>query len=378
MQISNDDDPLSKSPSDRDSMDIDEEPQSDEEQVEVDVLAEAGSESEASEAAEGENEVEEPEEYELEDEDDEIQESRSPSVAAAPAKSPLKIKFKVRGGAVTRGRRTRATAVQVESSDSESEEEEMPQNVRLTKRQAALAKARKGIASSETSAEEDHDTPAVPNKKKRGAALDPSEVALRKEESARKRRNVSEKKLQNEKAETINRLLKKQSRPRNKRTTALSTATPVEIPTPVAPPSERGGSAPIVDVTEDRMLVDAENDGDAYAQAAALPTMYRWISTSRLPPTNSSSPTSADADADPEKPQPGAEGGALMSISFSVPASMIFAAQTAVPIPEKPRAQAPALCGVAGCGKDRRYRLVGGEWGAGACGIVHLKVLEGR
>lgn len=46
-----------------------------------------------------------------------------------------------------------ATAIQVESEDSdESEsEEEMPQNVRLTKRQAALAKARKGIASSETS-----------------------------------------------------------------------------------------------------------------------------------------------------------------------------------------------------------------------------------
>jgi hypothetical protein len=44
-----------------------------------------------------------------------------------------------------------ATAVQVESED-ESSEEEMPQNVRLTKRQAALAKARKGAASSETSA----------------------------------------------------------------------------------------------------------------------------------------------------------------------------------------------------------------------------------
>lgn len=45
----------------------------------------------------------------------------------------------------------------------------------------------------------DEDQEPVPNKKKRGAALDPSEVAIRKEESARKRRNVSEKKLQNEK-----------------------------------------------------------------------------------------------------------------------------------------------------------------------------------
>ncbi|KAJ7908392.1 hypothetical protein B0H13DRAFT_2331490 [Mycena leptocephala] len=345
MQISNEDEPHSKSRSDPDSMDIDEDPQSEQEQVEVDVLPDAGSDSEASEAAEGEGDAEEPEEYELEDEDDEIQESRSPSVAAAPAKSPLKIKFKVRGGAVTRADAPEVltTAIQVESEDSEESEseEEIPQNVRLTKRQAALAKARKGVASSETSADEDQEP--VPNKKKRGAALDPSEVAIRKEESARKRRNVSEKKLQNEKAETINRLLKKQSRPRNKRTTALSTATPVEVPTPVAP-SEGAGSV-------------VDKDGDA------LPTMYRWVSTTRAP---ASSADAVKAEAE----------GMVMSISFSVPASVPMPPE--MPAPEKPKVLAPALCGVAGCGKHRRYRLVGGEWGAGACGMVHLKILEGR
>ncbi|KAJ7301307.1 hypothetical protein DFH08DRAFT_907018 [Mycena albidolilacea] len=241
-----------------------------------------------------------------------------------------------------------ATAVQVESED-ESSEEEMPQNVRLTKRQAALAKARKGVASSETSAEEEEEQEPVPNSKKRGAALDASEVAIRKEESARKRRNVSEKKLQNEKAETINRLLKKQSRPRNKRTTALSTSTPVEVPTPVAP-SEGAGSA---GDGVDEMMPEAEKDGDV------MPTMYRWISTSR--------PPSLSTDAEKS----------IMSISLSVPASVVIAPLD-TPLPEKPKIQTPALCGVTGCGKDRRYRLVGGEWGAGACGMVHLKILEGR
>ncbi|KAJ6546692.1 hypothetical protein DFH09DRAFT_638285 [Mycena vulgaris] len=329
MQISNDDEPKSKARSDPDSMDVDEELQSDEEQVEVDVLPDAGSDSDASEAAEGEGDVEEPEEYELEDEDDEIQESRSPSVAATPAKSPLKIKFKIESE---------------DSSESESEEE-MPQNVRLTKRQAALAKARKGIASSDTSVDEE----SVTSKKR--AAIDPSELALRKEESARKRRNVSEKKLQNEKAETINRLLKKQSRPRNKRTTALSTSTPVEVPTPAVPSD---GAASVVDVIEER-LPEPEKD-------AEVPMMYRWVSTSRPP-------ESLNAEAS-------SENASSMSISFSVPISVAsIGAPASLPAP---KSQIPAVCGVAGCGKDRRYRLVGGEWGAGACGMVHLKVLEGR
>ncbi|KAJ7752605.1 hypothetical protein B0H16DRAFT_788055 [Mycena metata] len=368
--MSNDEEALSKSR--QDSMDIDEEPQSDEQQVEVDVLPDAPSESEASDGGEGENEVEEPEEYELEDEDDEIQESRSPSIAAPPKRSPLKIKFKMRGGAAVRGRRTtRATAVQVESEDSDSSEseEEMPQNVRLTKRQAALAKARKGIASSETSVDEDVD--AVPSKRKRGAALDPSELALRKEESARKRRNVSEKKLQNEKAETINRLLKKQSRPRNKRTTALSTATPVEVPTPItAAPSERAGSAEVGDANVIAVL-EPDKDGET---PLALPTMYRWISTSR--------PVSLPDDAGVKSEGEGAGLGPVMSISFSVPASAIPVPSSATPESEseaKPQQtqMQSATCAVQGCGStERRYRLVGGTWGTWACSFVHLKSLE--
>ncbi|KAJ6480519.1 hypothetical protein C8R47DRAFT_1136049 [Mycena vitilis] len=365
MQISNDDTPHSKSSSDPDDMDVSEYPEympaSEQGEPEVDVLPDAGSDSEASDPAEGEPEVEEPEEYELEDEDDEIEESRSPSVAAAPAKSPLKIKFKVRRGAVTRGRRTRA-AVQVESEDSpESSEEEMPQNVRLTKRQAALVKARKGIVSSETSADEERE-PAPARKKRGSAALDPSELALRKEESARKRRNVSEKKLQNEKAETINRLLKKQSRPRTKRTTALSTATPVEPPTPTP-------VGDVADAIDETPLPEPgpDIDGDVRmndAPAAPPPTMYRWISTSRPNPISPGAEDTKSPDMH-------------MHISFSVPPSMSISFPPQQPAEtQKAEVRAPALCGVDGCGQTRRYRLVGGEWGAGACGMSHLKVLE--
>ncbi|KAJ7208858.1 hypothetical protein GGX14DRAFT_697922 [Mycena pura] len=329
---------------------VDEERQSADEQIEVDVLHEpGGSESEASEAAEGEA-IEELEEYELEDDDDELQDSRTPSVAPTSARSPLKIKFKVRPGAAARPKRTRA-AVQVESQDSEESEseDEMPQNVRLTKRQVALAKARKGIIASESSADEEE---APPNKRRR-AALDPTTLALRKEESTLKRRNVSQKKLQNEKAETINRLLKKQSRTRNKRGSALATATttPAEVPTPSGAPSEGmlSGSGSVGDGAE--AAVDA-------AALAAPPAMFRWISTSRGPLTGC-----ADAAAAP-----------AMHLAFAVPRAF------AVPPPPPPpvRDVSPAVCGVAGCSKHRRYRLVGGEWGTGACGMAHLKLLQGR
>ncbi|KAJ7220967.1 hypothetical protein C8J57DRAFT_1094981, partial [Mycena rebaudengoi] len=189
-----------------------------------------------------------------------------------------------------------------------------------------------------------------PAKGKKRIALDPSELALRKEESARKRRNVTEKKLQDEKAETISRLLKKQSRPRNKRTTALSTATPVEIPTPVVA-SEGAGSGSVADITEDGAQ-GLEKEGDA------LPTMYRWISSSRT--LDGQTGDSAE-----------------MTITFSLPASAVSEeAFTASPMPSKD--QAPALCGVDGCDKDRKYRLVGGEWGVGACGMSHLKLLKAQ
>ncbi|KAJ7107978.1 hypothetical protein C8R43DRAFT_1044382 [Mycena crocata] len=396
-------------------------PESEEHQVEADVLPEAVSESDeegdGTDAAEGEPEVDEPDEYELEDEEDEIEESRSPSVVARPTKSPLKIKFKMRGNApaATRGRRTRATAIPVESEDSvESEsEEEMPQNTRLTKRQAALAKARKGVMSSEESEDDDEPEPkpAPPSpttsKRKRGAAIDPTELALRKEESARKRRNVSEKKLQNEKAETINRLLKKQSRPRGRRTTALSTlstvATPAEVPTPGSGGGVRtpiGGMLTPLNEANPNCGSMEGMDGVEEAQHSTpqitplyngppLPMTYRWISTSR-PQIAATSVKIGDTKEEDEN-QGGMEVDPLaprMSLSFSVPASLaplVEVHQRAATQAVSVKLDSPSLpekshekpqCGIEGCGKERRYRLVGGAWGAGACGMGHLKALS--
>ncbi|KAJ7234346.1 hypothetical protein B0H12DRAFT_1239050 [Mycena haematopus] len=151
------------------------------------------------------------------------------------------------------------------------------------------------------------------------------------------------------------------SRPRNKRTTALST--PIEVPTPPVPvaPSEHGTEEKMLKLEADHDEKDGDGGGDA------PPTMYRWISTTRGPP-----PSSTDA----EKNVP---DDRVMRISFSIPASSsLHLIPVAPPAVEQQKMKTPALCGVAGCGRDRRYRLVGREWGAGACGMGHLKVLEGR
>ena len=82
--------------------------------------------------------------------------------------------------------------------------------------------------------------------------------------------------------ETINRLLKKQSRPRNKRN-ALATA---DDRTPATPNEgeEEDGSAEFVPPVPE------------------IPTSYRWISTSRLP---SSTPGEHDLNVPPTEPHRG-------------------------------------------------------------------------
>jgi len=196
---------------------------------------------------------------------------------------------------------------------------------------------------------------------------------------------MTEKKLEDEKAETINRLLKKQSRPRNKRA-AASALTHTEDSTPVPAGGAGGG--------EDAEGEGVPKDEQEEVQAELLqgpPTMYRWISTSRpvvVPPPASVTADSAVTTTDISMTEATASTvvapPATMSLSFSVPASFIPTppsddgmqvdggdAPRPVPAP-KP------LCSVEGCGKERKYRLVRGEWGQGACGIVCLKILEGR
>ncbi|KAL4073472.1 hypothetical protein J3A83DRAFT_4092148 [Scleroderma citrinum] len=184
--------------------------------------------------------------------------------------------------------------------------------------------------------------------------LTEEEIALRREETARKRRNLSEKKLEDEKMETINRLLKKQSKSKNKRN-VLSTAddrTPVSV-TPAIVSSTRDGSQP--------------PEGEIQEPVEIIPTMYRWIST-----TNPPEPSAMTA-----------EDGAIhegtdvkMRLMFSVPVCALpsnvdahMGGQLRVPLAMKP------ICDVSGCGRSRKYRLVK-DWKMGACGMDHLKLLE--
>ena len=147
-------------------------------------------------------------------------------------------------------------------------------------------------------------------------------------------------------AETINRLLKKQSRARGKRN-ALSTA-------------------------EDKPGPEAAGEGEDEETAEAFappPTMYRWVSSAR------------------SQLKAGAEGESaerVMTMSFSVPTSVLApknenamevdAAASAPPQPRLPPTT-PPTCDVQGCTAVRKYRLVR-DFQKGACGMGHLRLLE--
>lgn len=123
----------------------------------------------------------------------------------------------------------------------------------------------------------------------------------------------------------------------------------------------------------------------AYTPAPIIPTMYRWISTSKpiTPPEDIS-----EEGRDSRK----------MVISFSIPVSVLPQSVTpqngseegtpmeidseggkpaktspVVPSPSVP-AETPC-CDVAGCQARRKYRWVK-DWQRGACGMEHLKLLE--
>lgn len=191
--------------------------------------------------------------------------------------------------------------------------------------------------------------------------LNETELALRREETARKRKHLTEKKLQDEKvhfihslgisivdldvqAETINRLLKKQTRPRNKRGTALDDRSPM--------PSI--GRKVKVKVKDDEGEGAEEGDEDEVmeiVQEETKPVMYRWTSSKKVVGNSPS-----------------------MVLSFSVPQTV---ALPIVSVFERPGPQGSAICAVQGCNQLRRYRLVR-DWKIGACGMSHLKLLEGQ
>ncbi|KAI5119866.1 hypothetical protein M0805_000700 [Coniferiporia weirii] len=300
-------------------------------------------ESNAEEDQEDEIDVEEDEQDNMgdDDEDDDDQEdelssspSRSPppkptKAKSTPTKPRLKIKLKFSGVAppnatptpsdempLRPGRKGHPKHVEIESEDDDDDGTSTRSTsyagpTRMTHRQAALAgmvEAAEHVVLEET----------VSRKKKH---LNETELALKREETARKRKNLSVKKLEDEKTETINRLLKKQSR-------------------------SRGKKAVLVEPDEEAEQ-DAE-DASVPAPIPVIPTLFRWVSSSK-----------------PDS----------LVLSFSVPPSLL-------PDPNSAKSSAPVLpqsatpqCDVNGCTLPRKYKLVK-DPKRGGCGMEHLKALQ--
>ncbi|KIY46092.1 PAPA-1-domain-containing protein [Fistulina hepatica ATCC 64428] len=290
-----------------------------------------GEEGEADNVEEDGDELD-PEDEEVEE--DEIQsEDETRTATASPAKSAagLKIRIKPRTNNDTTstsgkaGRRRivkRRASDSVESEDSlDSDEESVVRPSHpLTVRQAALAGASTGETLLMTEL-----PPEFGGKRSTKRELNETEKALRREENARKRKNLSEKKLEDEKVETINRLLRKQTRPRNRRTT---TNTP--------------------------QFEDSE--AEAASREEKMPTMYHWVSSKQgisfsippsvsLPPARSQAPAQAPDAMDVDTPPP-------------------------------PRVKSN-VCALPNCCEPLKYRLVK-DWTIGACGMAHLKALEAQ
>ncbi|KAF6750092.1 hypothetical protein DFP72DRAFT_911770 [Ephemerocybe angulata] len=281
--------------------------------------------------------------------------------------------------------------VDVESEDSEDDDSEGGGKDRparpLTTRQAVLASM---VDSSHVSL----DGAAIPGSGaggRRKKQLTEMEMKLRREETARKRKNLSEKKLEDEKAETINRLLKKQTRPRARRTNTTDSVgtgsvTPVGRAGKARGPALGGsrlkaatGDEPDED-GEEELVEGEEGDGEEWEDEGVRdepkPTWVRWVS--RVVSVPEQAPASADSME--------VDGGAVkalerrMVLSLSLPSSLVQVVEvgkTAMDVDgEAGRAPRVERCAVEGCGERRKYRLVR-DWTRGACGMGHLKILEG-
>lgn len=152
-------------------------------------------------------------------------------------------------------------------------------------------------------------------------------------------------------------------------------------------------------------------------QAPMIP-MFRWVSTTVLVPTEISTTVAkplspdqpigvktegdikmADAGNVPAQQQPPVEPDKTslssspnddtlapvsvlespsqerrMQFSLAIPAAFL-PPENATPLPLT-EIRPPAICAVSGCENSRKYRLVK-DWKIGACGMAHLKVLEG-
>ncbi|KAF7312414.1 PAPA-1 domain-containing protein [Mycena indigotica] len=274
-----------------------------------------------------------------------------PRIKAPPARAPPTRAPPARAPPARAARRPALVDVESEDEQEDSDDDEVDDSMtglasgRLTARQAALA----GGSVTQNSPI----AMALPEPPSRKRAASPSQVALRKEENARKRKNKIEKKLEDEKLETINRLLKKQSRPKGKRG-----------PAPAAASVTAPATAAQSDEEKDRDVEIEQGDEEIPPNSPVEPSLplFRWLSTSRAPPANGET-TNMEVDSNPS-----------MSILFCVPEALL--PPSSPPALPRPSSTANSQCAVAGCSQERKYRAVGREWGVGACGILHLKLLE--
>lgn len=162
-------------------------------------------------------------------------------------------------------------------------------------------------------------------------------------------------------AETINRLLKKQSRPKNKRTNTTESGIPT--PKPKLKTGEEGDEGEGEEEEEEpaENVVPPPED--------VKPTMYRWVSSL------------GEVSGSANKTQ--------MIITFSVPESVSAACTTNLHDSGSEKmeidsvdsavrlARGPGVCAIKGCGGPRKYRLPK-DWTIGACGFDHLRILATR
>jgi Ino eighty subunit 2 len=90
-----------------------------------------------------------------------------------------------------------------------------------------------------------------------------------------------------------------------------------------------------------------EEESMVVVEEEVKPVMYRWTSSKKVDGESTS-----------------------MVLSFSVPPSEV------IPAPEPEAPKIPDTCAMDGCRQPRKYRLVR-DWTIGACGMPHLKALEG-
>jgi Ino eighty subunit 2 len=107
--------------------------------------------------------------------------------------------------------------------------------------------------------------------------------------------------------------------------------------------------------------------GEPVEPEEVVETKYRWISTSRPVLVEMSKDDAQTTSAEAEVKS--------MQLSFSIPTSALALASDAAPAPPQLPPPIPN-CDMEGCGEKRKYRLVR-DWTRGACGMGHLKALEG-